>query len=65
MLEVEIRFLEIIVELRRINRIFVDRGRKARCQRWSCVEHKAKVLGKEKDLFGEREGSARGGKRPR
>lgn len=29
------------------------------------MEHKAKVLGKEKDLSGEREVSARGGKRPR
>lgn len=28
MLEVEIRFLEIIVELRKINSIFVDRGKK-------------------------------------
>lgn len=65
MLEVEIGFLEIIVELRKINKVFVVRGIKARCQRWSCMEHKAKVLGKEKDLFGEREGSARGGKRLR
>lgn len=58
-LKMEIGFLEIIVEIRTINKVFVVGGRKASCQGWNQVEHQAKALGKERDLRGETEGSAR------
>lgn len=54
----EIVFLEVIVEVRKINKIFVDEENKASCCVWSQVGHQAKGKRK-KDLRGEREGSAK------